>query len=245
MESTVESTTHQKEAALSDRALLSDEDRERVTDVLKAEYSLLTSMLSTTWSASLTRTSIFLFTLSSAGIALGFAAQAGIDRGPFRTLALVVLPIVLFLGVATFVRLVQLQRESIVYVMGVNRIRYFLQQTAPASRPFFILPPYDDPAAIYRSPGTGMSRRPPSSALGHLIVQTQGVVGVVAAAVAAAFAGLAAAETGVVTAGALAAAAFLVTLVALLTYWRRALAELTRSIRPINPIPSDMLDAPF
>jgi hypothetical protein len=41
-------------------------------------------------------------------------AQGGLDQAPFRTLALVVLPLVLFLGIATFVRLVRVQRESVV-----------------------------------------------------------------------------------------------------------------------------------
>lgn len=224
---------------------MSEEDRQRVHGALSEEYSLLMSALTTTWAASLTRTSIFLFTLSSAGIALGFAAQGGIDQGPFRGLALVVLPLVLFLGVATSVRLVQLQRESIVYITGLNRIRFFLQRSAPASRPYFILPTHDDAAAIFRSPGTGMMRRPPRHMLRHLVVQTQGIVGVVTAAVAAAFGGLAAAPAGTVAAGGAAVAAFVVTLAMLLVYWERSLAELTASIRPINPTPPGEIDAPF
>ena len=232
-------------AESTDQHTLSAEDRDRVREVLSAEYSLLTTALNTAWSASLTRTSIFLFTLSSAGIALGFAAQAGIDRGPFRGLALVVLPLVLFLGVATFVRLVQLQRESMIYVLGLNRIRHFLQESVPASRPYFILPGYDDAVAIYRSPGTGMTKRPPKHNLLHLIVQTQGIVGVVASAVAAAFGGLATAPLGIGVAAVVAAIAFVTTLAALFVFWQRSLAELTGSIRPVNPTPADQIDAPF
>ncbi len=59
----------EQRAADSLGAALTDDDRERVQDVLKAEYSLLTTLLNTVWSASLVRTSIFLFNLSSAGIA--------------------------------------------------------------------------------------------------------------------------------------------------------------------------------
>jgi hypothetical protein len=245
MDPSVDNVRQDGEDDLAVGSALSEEERQRVHEALSAEYSLLMSALSTTWSASLTRTSIFLFTLSSAGIALGFAAQGGIDRGPFRGLALVVLPLVLFLGVATFVRLVQLQRESTVYVTGLNRIRFFLQQSAPASRPYFVLPAHDDAVAIYRSPGTGMTRRPPKNMLRHLVVQTQGIVGVVTGAVAAAFGGLAAAPAGILAAGGVAVAAFVVTLAALLLYWQRSLTELTASIRPINPTPPSEIDAPF
>jgi hypothetical protein len=45
--------------------------------------------------------------LSAAGLALGFASQAGVDRTDFIALTVVALLVVLFLGVATFVRLVQ------------------------------------------------------------------------------------------------------------------------------------------
>ena len=223
-------------------SITSDEERERIKDVLTAEYSLLTTMLSTVWSATLTRTSIFLITLSTSGIALGFAAQPGIDR---RALAVSVLPLILFLGVTTFVRIVQLQREAIVYITGLNRIRWFFQEAAPGSRPYFVLPPYDDEVAIFRSPGTGMSRRPPGRNFLRLIVQMQGIVSVVAAAVAAAFGGLATAPAGRTVMSLVATAFFVVTLASLLMWWQRSIAELFRSIRPLHPTPPDQYDAPF
>ena len=74
------------------------------------------------------RTSLFLGVLSAAGVALGFAAQAGVEPTDFIALAVVV--VVLFLGVTTFVRLVQLQREAVVYIAGQNRIRHFFVESA-------------------------------------------------------------------------------------------------------------------
>jgi hypothetical protein len=141
---------------------MTPDERERIREVLGSEYTLLTNALTAAWSTSLVRTSIFLVALSAAGVALGFVAQDGLDRGPFRTVALVVLPLVLFLGVATFMRLVQVQRESIVYITGMNRIRYFFQESAPGSRPYFVLPSYDDEIALYRGLGTGMRREYPA-----------------------------------------------------------------------------------
>jgi hypothetical protein len=230
---------------VSPSSLASDEERERIKEVLMAEYMLLTTMLSTVWTASLTRTSIFLITLSSVGIVLGLAAEPGLDPGPFRALAIVVLPLVLFLGIATFVRVVQLQREAIVYITGLNRIRRFFQEAAPGSRPYFVLPTYDDERAIFRSPGTGMSRRPPGRNFLGLIVQMQGIVSVVSAAVAAAFAGLATAPAGRTMTLLVAIAAFVVTLASLLWWWQRSIAELFGSIRPLHPTPPDQFDAPI
>jgi len=214
-----------------------DEERQGVKELLAAEYLLLATLLSTTWAATLTRTSIFLFTLSAAGVTLGLAAQGGVERGPFRGLALVVLPMLLFLGITTFVRLVQLQREQYVYLVGMNRIRRFMVDNTPAARQYIVLPINDDVAAVFRGPGTGMGTRPPRFRLVNLISQTQGIVCVVSAAVAAAFAGLAAAPLGFLQLSAIVAGAFVATSVLLLIYWQRSLAEVIEATVPIYPTP--------
>ena len=119
-------------------------------------------------------------------------------------------------GSATFIRLVQVQRESMVYITGMNRIRHFFVEAAPASRPYFVLPVYDDAPALYRSIGTGMSLKRPRFELLHLTVQTQGIVGIVTAVVAAGCAGLAASPAGGAASWIAASLAFLITLVAAL-----------------------------
>jgi hypothetical protein len=218
---------------------------ERLAQVLAAEYGLLTAALGAAWSASLTRTSLFLFSLSASGVALGFAAQGGVSEGPFRTFALVVLPVVLFIGVATFVRVVQVQREATVYVTGLNRIRHFMAEAAPDARRFFVLPIYDDQIALFRSIGTGMSLQPPRSQILYLVVQTQGMVGVVTAAVAAAFVGLLVSPVGDVTAWLVAALTFVAVVVGLFAYWQRSLRSLQASIRSEFPTPPEEYGAPI
>src|SRR3712207_4891464 len=123
-------------------------DHDDAIKVLDAEYRVLMSALTAAWSASLTRTSIFLGVLSAAGVAAGFAAQSGVDTGTSVALALVVLPLLFFLGSATFDRLVQIQREAVIYLAGMGRIRHFFQQVAPETRPYFVLPPHDDVLAL-------------------------------------------------------------------------------------------------
>lgn len=224
---------------------MSPNEQQLAVSLLVAEYNILMAALSAAWSASLTRTSLYLGVLSAAGVAFGFAAQGGVDTTTFLAVAWVVLLLVLFLGVATFVRLVQVQRESMVYLTGMNRIRHFFQETAPGTRPYFVLPANDDDPAIFRSIGSGMVRRPPRHRLMHLTVQTQGIVGVVTAVVAAACAGIPATRAGSVAGWVTAVLAFLVTLVALFTYWHLSLAELRKGISPMNPTPLDQLNARF
>ena len=153
--------------------------------------------------------------------------------------------VVLFLGVTTFVRLVQLQREAVVYIAGQNRIRHFFVESAPPIRPYFILPIHDDAPALYRSVGTGMNRRPPRYPLLNLIAQTQGIVGVITGAVAAAIAGLALSGTNPLVSWLTAAGAFLLTVAVLFAYWQRSYAEIQAAIRPLSSTPADELGAPF
>jgi hypothetical protein len=224
---------------------MSPEERQVAALAFTAEQSVLMMALGGVWSASLGRTSLFLGVLSAAGVALGFAAQAGVERTDFVAVAIVVLLVVLFLGVTTFVRLVQLQREAVVYIAGQNRIRRFFVESAPTVTPYFILPAHDDPPAMYRSVGTGMNRRPPRYALLNMIAQTQGIVGVITGAVAASIAGLAFTSTSALASWLAAAVALLVTVAVLFAYWQRQLAEIQGAIRPLYSTPADELGAPF
>jgi hypothetical protein len=224
---------------------MSPEERQVAALAFTAEHSVLMMALGGVWSASLVRTSVFLGVLSAAGLALGFVAQAGVERTDFIVLTVVVLLVVLFLGVTAFVRLVQLQREAVVYIAGQNRIRHFFVESAPTIRPYFVLPVHDDPPALYRSVGTGMSRRPPRYALLNMIAQTQGIVGVITGAVAASIAGLALDWTSPLISWLAAIGALLLTVAVLFAYWQRSLAEIQAAVRPLSSTPDDELGAPF
>src|SRR4051812_47467900 len=217
-------------------AELTPEERQQVVAVLSAEYGILAGLLGAVWSASLVRTSLFLGVVSALGVALGFAAQASGGIGPtFTAFALVALPLALFLGLATFVRTVEIQREAMVYITGMNRIRWFMTQQAPASLPYLVLSVHDDATGVYRSQGTGMRLRPPRFRLVFALVQTQGIVGVVSASLAGIIGGLATVWLSPATGWIVGTVAFVITLLGLFTYWNRSTAEIQRAIRPLNP----------
>jgi hypothetical protein len=217
-----------------------------LSEALHSEYSLLATMLSTVWSASLFRVSLFLGVVSAIGVALGFAAQAGGGFGErFTVFALIALPLAFFLGLATFVRTVELQREAFVYITGMNRIRHAIADAVPASRPYFVLSIYDDAAGVYRSQGTGIRLRPPRPRLLFALVQTQGIVAVMCAALAAIIGGIATAWLNSYVAWGLAAVAFIVVVTLLLAYWTRSIARLEAAIHPMFPMPPEARDAPI
>ena len=90
-----------------------------------------------------------------------------------------------------------------------------------------------------------MHRRPPRYPILHLVAQTQGIVGVVTAVVAASFVGLALAGWSAQVAWVLAAVVFVLTVVVLFVYWQRSLAEIQAGVVPLYPTPPEDMGAPF
>jgi ABC-type nickel/cobalt efflux system permease component RcnA len=89
-----------------------------------------------------------------------------------------------------------------------------------------------------------MRRKRPKFELLHLTVQTQGIVGIVTAVVAAGCGALAASPAGNVMAWLGAILAFLVTLVALFVYWHRSLATYVQQFVHSTPRRATGLTSP-
>src|SRR5881628_1486079 len=73
--------------------------------ILSTEHWSLLASRSLAWNESFSRVGMFLSTLSGAIVALALVAQASAFGEGFTLFALVILPVVLFIGVATSIRL--------------------------------------------------------------------------------------------------------------------------------------------
>lgn len=211
-----------------------DPANERLLKVLLAEYSVLQSSLGNAWGQAQQRTNVLLAVLSALAVAIGLAAQT---TGFAESMAftLVVLSIALFVGLATFVRVIQASREAAMIIFNMNRIRRFLRDTTPDSAPFLMLPVNDDRAALLRGLATGMYRDPPNPLVFGL-VQIPGVVAVVTSAIAGSAAAIVASLTdNAVLMVASGIGFFAVSLVLLMGYWRRQVDELRESHSPMFP----------
>jgi hypothetical protein len=218
-------------------------EAEALAEALREEYRLLGTMLATIWSASLQRVSLFLGVVSAIGVALGFVAQdSGPIGGTFSLFALIALPLALLLGLGTFARSIELQREGYLYIAGLNRIRHAVVDSLPATRPYFVLSIHDDPAGVFRSQGTGVRLKPPRFQLVFALVQTQGIVAVICAALAGIIGGLATAAFAPTATWIVGAIAFVVLLALMLVYWNRKFSEIQKAIRPLFPTPREELD---
>src|SRR5437868_6786924 len=105
--------------------------------VLATEHWSLLATRSLTYTESLGRVNIFLAILSGAVIALALVAQADHFGPAFIAIAIVMLSVVLFAGVATIARLMQLNGDDYRWVVGMNRLRHAYLELHPELEPSF------------------------------------------------------------------------------------------------------------
>jgi hypothetical protein len=101
---------------------------------LTTEHFVLQTALSANTSEVGTRASLYIFSLSSSLVALGFASQSAELFVPFVAL---VLPAVFILGLFTAVRPVDSNLEGILFLNGIARIRKYYRTLAPEAEEQF------------------------------------------------------------------------------------------------------------
>jgi hypothetical protein len=128
-------------------------------------------------SESAARASIYVLSVSSALVALGFVGQSSDFGEVFDAFALTVLPTVYVLGAVTFVRLVECGAEDLLYGMAINRIRNYYKQLAGERADLFLLSGHDDGAGVFANMGLPAENRSPLFAFSTAIAVINGVVG--------------------------------------------------------------------
>jgi hypothetical protein len=203
--------------------------------ILATEHWSLLATRSLSWSESFSRTSMFLSTLTGAVVALALVAQAMPGQG-FVLFALLLLPVVFFLGVATFARLVSINREDAVWVIGMNRLRHAYMEMAPDLEQYFISGVYDDIEGVMQ---TFAARTGPGQFMHHFVT-TPGMVAVVDGVIGGVLAAVVAGVVGIGTVGSVivGAVAFVATIGALLQFQHRSQVNQASSQVPKFPRPT-------
>ena len=122
--------------------------------MLATEHWSLLATRSLSWNEAFARAGMFLSLLSGAVVALALVAQADDFGEGFVTFALLVLPVVLFVGLATYVRLLEINNEDYVWVRGMNRLRAAYLEVDPDIRRYFITGVSENAAEIFRTYGS-------------------------------------------------------------------------------------------
>jgi hypothetical protein len=109
-----------------------------VTFATTEHFNLQTARVATVSEAN-GRASIYLAALSSNLVALAFVGQTSRLGTAFYAFALILLPVLAFMGAVTFQRLVQSSIEDIAYAQRIARLRAFYLALAPELEPFLLV----------------------------------------------------------------------------------------------------------
>lgn len=221
----------------SSPTLLSDRSGAGITDAVRAQilatehWSLLATR-SMTWNEIFSRASMFITVLSAAVVALALVAQATAFGSGFRLFAILVLPVVLLVGVATFLRLGAANTEDFGLVLGMNRLRHAYLELAPELEPYFVTGHHDDMAGLTQSYGLGYH-----AGLGRVLAATPNLVAIIDAVVFGVLAALIALQLGSTDLAAVATGviAALVAVIGFAALVFRARTRVWRGVQPRFP----------
>lgn len=160
-------------------------DPGRLLQILIAEHASLTATRGQGQAESSSRAGTFIAALSGGMVAISFIAQATQFGPESIAFALLILPVILFIGLTTFVRTLDIDADDVRWVAALNRVRSGYIELEPVARPYFSTHREDDVAGIMAALTPG---RPPSALYGA--VSTPGVVAVTDSIVAGAIAGI-------------------------------------------------------
>ena len=203
--------------------------------ILTTEHWSLLSARGLGYTEAMSRTSTFVAALSGAVVALALVAQATDFGDGFVAFALVLLPVVYFLGIATVVRLAQINFEDARWMQGMNRIRHAYLELAPELEPYFVTSRYDDRAGLLQS----LVTRARPTVVPQQFVSSPGVVATLDSVVAGAAAGVAGLGLGFETVGSLVlgTVAFLVSIAGFAVWATRTIGMWSAQLYPRFPTP--------
>jgi hypothetical protein len=206
--------------------------------VLATEHWSLLATRSLTYTESLSRVTIFLGILSGAVVALALVAQADHFGTTFIAIAIPLLSVVLFAGIATIVRLTALNRDDYRWVVGMNRLRNAYIELYPELAPHFITSPHDDlPGALQTLGIEDVSAGGRLGSVLHLVQTLPGMLTVIVGAVASAIGALAALAIAIPPLGAVLTAivAFVLVVALMRTLGQRSVTRPSPSLEPRFP----------
>jgi hypothetical protein len=213
--------------------------------MLATEHWSLLATRSLSWNESFARASMFLTLLSGATVALALVAQATAFGEGFAVFALLVLPVVLFIGLATYVRLLEINNEDYVWVKGMNRLRGAYLEIDPQLARYFITGATEDAEGIFRTFGSEVGASSLDTGRFHGLVTTPVTIAFVDAMLAAVLTSIVVVQLrmAMLPAAGIGVVAFLVVGIALFLFGYRSqdMAQLYADAQPTleQPMPKD------
>lgn len=170
-------------------------DDPRALPILAAEHSSLLLTRSLSYNEAFSRATMFLTFLSATLVVAGFLIGAQGLRSDAPSIIAFLLGADLFIGLATFGRLIDASNEELRCVRGMNRIRHAYREMVPGLAPYFVSGFHDDAGGVLTAYTHARPGAFPALAVG--LTTTIGMIGTIDALVAGALIGVVALGLGV------------------------------------------------
>ena len=159
-------------------------DRQALLTALTTEHFGLSGARAQVTGESSSRAALYISSVSSTLVALGFIGQISTVGDTFNVFALTVLPTLYVLGLFTFIRVTENGVEDLMLARATNRIRSYYLDLAGEERRYFMLTGHDDALGVMRNMGVSLQRRQQFFTTGSMIAVINSVVGGGAVAIA-------------------------------------------------------------
>jgi hypothetical protein len=159
-------------------------DRQQLLTALTTEHFGLAGARAQATGESSARAALYISSVSSTLVALGFIGQITEVGDAFNVFALTALPTLYVLGIFTFVRTIESGVEDLMMGRAINRIRNYYLQIAGEEARYFMLSGHDDAMGVMQNMGVSLERRQQYFTAGTMIAVINSVVGGGAVAIA-------------------------------------------------------------
>lgn len=170
---------------------LSDEQKQQLAPLVTTEHFTLQTARGATIADANGRSNLFLSTVSSTLVALAFVGQVDTTMTAFFTFSFVLFPALIFLGVATFARVLQSSIEDMMCAREIARLRHLYLELAPQLARYFLMSSNDDGPSVIRSMGVTPGRW-------QMFLTTAGMIGVINSVLVGVLVGLTSSRFGIV-----------------------------------------------
>jgi hypothetical protein len=159
-------------------------DRQQLLTALTTEHFGLAGARAQATGESSARAALYISSVSSTLVALGFIGQITEVGDAFNVFALTALPTLYVLGIFTFIRTIESGVEDLMMGRAINRIRNYYLQIAGEEARYFMLSGHDDAMGVMQNMGVSLERRQQYFTAGTMIAVINSVVGGGAVAIA-------------------------------------------------------------
>ena len=164
--------------------------------ILATEHWSLLATRALTYQELFGRVNMFLAILSGAVIALALVAQADHFGPAFISIAIFMLSVVFVVGFFTVARMMALNRDDFLWILGMNRLRNAYLDLHPELEKHFTTSPFDDLPGALDTLGIDAAGANRLGTVFHGLQTLPGMLGVIVSAVGGAIGGVLAAGFG-------------------------------------------------